>query len=422
VSAATPATPAGPPSPEPAAERVHTPGSLAVALAPGTLLVGVASGIAFPILPIVGVRMGLSLPFIGIILAANRAMRVASSPFVGVLADRVGGRRTLLLGLALQIVVLGLYTLGILTHAVGPLFLLGRLLHGPASGCVFIAAQALALHAGGAAHGGRAAGAVRAAIVLGMPVGLAAGGLLSDTVGDAGAFAIAGGAIVLALGAAYARVPDLRVEFKASVPLRETLKAMRDARLLAIGGLNAMLNFSVGGMILTTLAILVHERHVSALGRNEQGTAGLLMGLMIVTDAAMTPIAGRVGDRWRAHARVAAWSMVILAGGLCAVGLSGSVVGLALGLMLVGLGGAGLEPSLLVLMGSLTPKERRGTGVGMLQFSGDIGGMLGPLVGTALLSSNTKLPYLATAVVVVVFAPLAVWLARLEAQVTPSRT
>jgi MFS family permease len=380
------------------------------------LLVGVASGIAFPILPIVGVRLGLSLPFIGVILAANRAMRVVSSPFVGVLADRFGGRRTLLLGLALQVVVLALYAAGIVTRAVGPFFLLGRLLHGPASGCVFISAQALALHAGGASQSGRTAGAVRAAIVLGMPVGLAAGGLLSDSVGDAGAFAVAGVAMVLAFLAAYARVPDLRVEFRARVPLRETLKAMREPRLLAIGALNTMLNFSVGGMILTTLALLVHERHIAVLGRNEQGTAGLLMGLMIVIDAATTPIAGRLGDRWRAHARVATGAMVLLAAGLCVVGLSPTTAGLALGLALVGMGGAGLEPSLLVLMGRLVPRDRRGTGVGMLQFSGDIGGMLGPLVGTALLTGNTTLPYLATAGLVGVFAPLAVWLARLEAR------
>src|SRR5271154_1971891 len=95
------------------AERDPSPRSLALALAPGTLLAGIAGGIAFPILPIAGLRLGLTLPFIGLILAANRAMRVVSSPFVGLLADRFGGRRTLLVGLALQVAVLGLYAIGI---------------------------------------------------------------------------------------------------------------------------------------------------------------------------------------------------------------------------------------------------------------------------------------------------------------------
>src|SRR5665213_3460433 len=93
--------------------REHSPTSLALALIPGTLLAGIAGGIAFPILPIVGRRLGLSLMFIGVILAANRGMRVLCSPYVGALADRFGGRRTLLVGLMIQIVVMGLYYLGI---------------------------------------------------------------------------------------------------------------------------------------------------------------------------------------------------------------------------------------------------------------------------------------------------------------------
>jgi MFS family permease len=392
----------------------RSPGSLALALAPGTLLAGIAGGIAFPILPIVGLRLGLSLPFIGVILAANRAMRVVSSPVVGVFADRFGGRRTLLVGLAVQIVVLGLFAIGIVAHAAGPFFLAGRLLHGPGSACVFIAAQALALHAGGPSQGGRAAGTVRAAMVLGVPIGLAAGGLLSEAVGDAATFGIAAGAVVLALVAAFLRVPDWRGPIGRRVPLLEALRAMRDRRLCVIGALNWVLNFSVGGMILTTLALLVHERHLSVLSRNEQGTAGLLMGWMIVVDAALTPLAGRIGDRWRAHARVATVAMVFLVAGLAVVGLSHEATGLAAGLALVGAGGAGLGPSLLVLMGNIVPPDRRGTGVGLMQFCGDVGGMLGPLVGTALLAGATAVPYVGTAALSACFIPLAVWLGRVE--------
>lgn len=401
-----------PPASSPPAER--SPRSLALALASGTLLAGVAGGVAFPILPIVGLRLGLSLPFIGLILAANRAMRVVSSPFVGVLADRFGGRRTLLVGLALQIVVMGLYTLGIVTQHPGPFFLAGRLVHGPGSACVFVSAQALALHAGGAAHGGRSAGTVRAAIVLGVPVGLVLGGLLSEAVGDAGTFAIAGGAVVVSLVGAWARVPDLRAPIGKRAPFVETMRAMRDRRLLAVGSLNFALSFAVGGMILTTLALLVHSRHLSLLGRNEQGTAGLLMGWLTIIDSGATPFAGRIGDRWHAHARVATVAVALLVPGLLLVGLSEHLGGIAVGLALLGIGAAGLGPSLLVLMGALVPRERRGTGAGMLQLCGDVGGMAGPLVGTALFAGSTAVPYVGTAVLLACFVPVAAWLARME--------
>jgi MFS family permease len=396
--------------------RVHTPRSLALALTPGTLLAGVAGGIVFPILPIAGLRLGLSLPFIGIILSANRAMRVLSSPLVGALADRYGGRPTLLVGLALQIVVMGLYTLGIITHHAGAFFLGGRLLHGPGSACVFVSAQALALHAGGATHGGRAAGTVRAAIVLGVPVGLLVGGLLSDAVGDAATFAIAAGAVVMALAGAWVSVPDLRPPIARRPPLGETLGAMRDRRLLAVGGLNFALNLAVGGMVLTTLALLVHSRHLSVFARNEQGTAGLLMGWMVIFDAASTPVAGRVGDRWHAHARVAAAGIALLVPGLVLVGVSSGVTGVAAGLAMLGMGAAALGPSLLVVMGTLVPRDRRGTGAGLLQLCGDLGGMIGPLVGTALLVGNTAVPYVGTAALLACFIPVAAWLAALEAR------
>jgi MFS family permease len=407
-----------PPSPSSPPER--SPFALTLGLFPGTLLVGVAGGIAFPILPIVGVRLGLPLAFIGLILAANRAVRVVSSPFVGALADRFGGRRTMLVGLFLQIVVMGLYALGIITGHVGALFLIGRLVHGLASACVFVSAQALALRAGGATHGGRMAGTVRAAIVLGVPVGLTVGGLLSDRVGDAATFEIAGGAVVIALIAAWITVPDLRASIARRAPFGQTMRAMGDRRLLAIGGLNFALSFAAGGMVLTTLALLVHSRHISVFARSEKGTAGLLMGLMTILDAAATPLAGRLGDRFRAHARVATGALITLVPGLVLVGLSKDATGIAIGIALIGLGTAGLGPSLLVLMGEIVPRDRQGMGAGLLQFCGDLGGMLGPLIGTALFAGDVAIPYLGTAALVACFVPAAAWLARIERRSVPA--
>ncbi len=229
--------------------------SLALALAPGTLLAGIAGGIVFPIFPIVGDRVGgLSAPFIGVILASNRAMRVVSAPFIGVLADRIGARRTLLLGLALQIGVIGLYIAGLVTHHEGAGFLAGRILHGPGSACVFVAAQALALQSGG---GGQTAGTVRAAIVLGVPIGFGVGGMLADSIGDVSTFAIAGASVIGALIAASITVPDLRAKVASRPSIMSAVREMRDVRVLAIGGLNFALSFAAGGMILTTLALLV---------------------------------------------------------------------------------------------------------------------------------------------------------------------
>jgi len=397
---------------------VVRPRSLALALAPGTLLAGVAGGIVFPIFPIVGLRVGLSLPFIGVILAANRAVRVVTSPLIGMIADRFGCRRTMLAGLAIQIVVIGLYLLGMVIGHPGACFLGGRMLHGVGSACVFVSAQSLALHGAGPAKGGGTAGVVRAAIVIGVPIGLAAGGLLADLIGEEWTFGVAGLAVVVALIGATFTVPDLGTRARVRPPLTATLRAMRDRRMLAIGSLNFAIGFTAGGMILSTLTLLVASHHIVLFGRDVQGTAGLLMGWMTILDAIVTPFAGRLGDQRHAHARVGAASMLLLVGGLVAIGLSHATIGLAFGLALVGFGTAGLGPSLLVLLGELTPIEQRGTGVGLMQLCGDSGGMLGPLVGTALFVGSSTLPYLATAGLVLCFLPVALWLARLERRAT----
>lgn len=387
--------------------------SLALALVPGTLLAGIAGGIAFPIFPIVGQRVGLSLPFIGAILAANRAVRVVAAPSIGMLADRVGGRRTLLVGLAVQIVVFALYALGLMMHHAGIGFLSGRLLHGIGSACVFVSAQALALQAGGSSSGSTA-GAVRASIVLGIPVGFVVGGVLSDAYGEVATFAISAASVAMALVAASLTLPDRRVAVRTRRSIMDSLRAMRDRRLLALGGLNFALSFAAGGMVLTTMAILVQHRHLAVFGRNTQGSSGLLMGLMSVTDAVCTPFLGRLGDRLRAHARIAGVSTAVVALGLVFIGLTTHVAGTALGIVLVGLGTAGLGPSVLVLMGAVVPPEDRGTGTGLLQLCGDVGAMLGPLVGTTLFADSISLPYLLTAVLVACFIPVAFSLASIE--------
>ncbi len=376
------------------------------------LLAGVAGGIAFPILPLIGVQFGLPIPFIGIILAANRAMRVVSSPIVGVMTDRFGGRRTLIVGLLLQIVVMLLYTLGVTTGHPGAFFLAGRMLHGPGSACVFVAGQALALHAGGKAHGGRTAATVRAAMSVGVPLGLVAGGILSDRWGNVTTLE---GALVGILSAALVAVwlvPDLRVAVPKRSGWSEMVGAIADRRLLLIGALTFAVTFSAQGMVLTTLTLLVHARRVSLVGLGVQGSSSLLMGLMVISAAGIMPFAGRWGDRFRIHASIALVGIIVLPPALALIALVPTPLGLVTGLTLMGLATGALSPSLLALVGEIVPQERRGMAVGVLQLCGDIGGTLGPLVGTVLFAGSFRAPYLATAILLVCFIPLAVRLVR----------
>jgi ACDE family multidrug resistance protein len=400
------------PGPEASHRAGRGPDGGALGIVPGVLLAGIAGGIAFPILPIVGERFHLKLAFIGVILAANRAVRIVANPVVGAMVDRFGGRRTHLLGLALQVAVMLLFALGVSTGHPGALFLAGRMLHGVGSSCVFVSGQVLALHAGGRAHSGRAAGIVRAAMAVGVPIGLATGGLLSDSIGEVRTFEAAAVAVLAAAAAAFVLVPDLRATSRPVAGLGAIARALADRRLAAIGALNLVATFSAGGMVLTTLVLLVERRHVSIFHLGDESTAGLLMGWMVIAEAIATPAAGRLGDALRAHARIAAAGTVLLVPALVVVAFASNLGPLFLGLALIGVAVAALGPSLLALLSTLVERERRGTAVGLLQLAGDAGGALGPLLGTALFAGDERRAYVFAAIACACFVPLAVWLAR----------
>lgn len=374
-----------------------TPGRLILSLAPAVMLAGVAGGIAFPILPIVGMRVGLPLAFIGLVLAANRITRVLVSTHVGMLVDRLGGRRILIAGLVLLVIVMMCFDLGVRTTHPGVYFLAGRVVHGVGSSCVFVAAQALAIHGGGAEHGGRVGGAVRAVAQIGVPIGLVAGGFLSDLLGEGRTFEVAAVALVAAAVHAFANVPDLRGPLGLRSSVVAALRGFVDLRLAAVGALGFASAFAGSGMVLTMTTLMVHARHLSAFGLPERATASVLMGWLCLSEAASMPWFGRAGDRRNAHAPIAVAGLALTVPALMMLAWSDRVVTVGAGLFVLGLAVGALGPSLLALVGRIVPAERLGLGVGALQVATDIGGALGPLVGTALFTGSLALPFLVTA-------------------------
>ncbi len=394
------------------------------AIAPGILLAGVAGGIAFPILPVFGQRAGLSLAFIGVILAANRAVRVVVNPIVGMLADRFGGRRTLLAGLLIQIGVMGLFWLGVTTAHTGFFFLAGRIVHGAGSSCVFVAGQALALHSAGPKKGGQAGGIVRAAMQIGVPVGLVLGGILADTIGEARTFEAAAGALLVATLGAYVLVPDLRVTMKGRPPLLKSLSILGDKRLAAIGSLNFAAAFASSGLVLTTATLFVQARHLAIGHLPERTSASIFMGLLVVSEGVTMPFLGRLGDRKAAHAWVAAVGMVLMIPALLVIAAARHPLTYGLGLAFLGASVAGLGPSVLALIGELVEPHLRGLAVGAIQVCADLGGAAGPLFGTALFATSFTLPYEVSALVIASFLPAAFWLTRARpkvASLSPAR-
>jgi MFS family permease len=130
----------------------------------------------------------------------------------GILADRVGAKRTLLSGLALQAVIIVLY---LFVREVGPFYLLA-FVFGVSYGGVMPLYALVTREYFGERVMGAAYGAVFLISTLGMGLGSFAGGVLYDRLGSytwlyAGSFAIGAAAVVLALSFRAPRALPLAV-------------------------------------------------------------------------------------------------------------------------------------------------------------------------------------------------------------------
>jgi MFS family permease len=405
------------------AERHHTVRA-AWAIAPAVIIAGVGGGMAFPILPSVGLASGLSLPFIGTILAANRLGRVVANPWVGAAVDRFGGRAVLTAGVLAQIVVFALYMLGVWTGCPGPCFLVGRLLHGPTSACVFIGSQTLALHLGSGPHRGLATSIVSSALAAGTPVGLVVGGILAGYIGPLGAFAVAALMPPVAAWAAWRFVPRIVAPAHTRLSLSVAVWSMVDGRIAAIAAANFVTNFAANGIVLATLSFVVAHRQIVLGGVPHQAITGCLMGLLIVATLFVTPVVGRLSDRTGKRARIAATGFALMGTGLICLRQAHSSQLMAAGLAAVGAGGAAVAVPLLSLLGDTVAADRRGSTLGGLQLFSDLGGTLGPVVGTAYLTTSDTAAYTLAAVLTVGMLPIMLGLARrersLEADLRPA--
>jgi MFS family permease len=354
------------------------------AVAPGVLLAGVAGGLAFPILPAIGLERGLPAFVIGAILAANRLSRIVAGPFVGTLADRSGARRMLLWGLFGQVGVMLLYLLAVTTPYTALCFFLGRLLHGPCAAAVFVAGQALALRSGGREHGGLAAGTVKAAMAVGLPLGVLLGSLLHDRLGAVGLFESSIAALLMATAFASRFVPDLPVVARRTPPFA----LLQNSRVAALGALNFAVTFSALGVVLTALPLL--NRHAATLP----------MGLLVLSMGAGTFLSARFGA-------FPVLSAAVLPFGLLTLGLIGHPL---IGAVATGLAAGVLSASVTTQLNAAVAPEQVGAASGWLQLCGDLGGVAGPLLASALLSQGAPLLWLGSAAVLLMFIPVALWL------------
>ncbi|WP_307862069.1 MFS transporter [Nocardioides sp. SYSU D00065] len=119
---------------------------------------------------------------------------------------------------------------------------------------------------------------------------------------------------------------------------------------------------------------------IDQLQRAAPIVSGFLLGYV-----AMLPLIGRIADL-RGRVPVLVMALVLFALGSLVTTLAYDMPSIVAGRFLQGVGGGGLVPATLALVADLYPVQRRGVPLGVVSAVQEIGSVLGPLFGAAVLA------------------------------------
>jgi MFS family permease len=352
----------------------------------GTSLSLIGDTSLYAVLPTHTVEAGVALTAVGILLSANRFIRLILNGPVGWVYDRSPRRYLFVTALFIGAGSTAIYAL---TLGFWPL-LVGRLLWGLAWAGIWIGGNTIILDMSQPHDRGRWVGIYQAFFFMGASGGSMLGGFLTDWLGYHQAMGI--GATLTFMGAviAWLFLPETRD----LQPAENTLKlptmpeaslnspATRRSELASAMGLLAVNRLVLAGVLLPTLGLFL----LGQIGESTQ-VAGITIGVATLTGIALgatgfismlaTPVMGglsdRVGNRWQ----VAAGGLIP---GMAGFGLLafGSPLTLLLAIPLTAVTGGSNQGISTALVGDLSGAGQRGQRLGILFTIGDLTSAIGP--------------------------------------------
>jgi MFS family permease len=383
-----------------------------VSIGLGTALSLMGDAALYAVLPTNTAAAGVSLASVGVLLSANRWIRLPLNGLAGIAYDRWPRRWLFSIAMFIGAISTALYAF---TTGFWPL-LAGRLLWGLAWSGIWVGGNTIVLDVSTAQDRGRLTGLYQLCFYLGATLGFPVGGLLTDWLGYHPALIAA--TVVTALGAVFSAftLPETRgwqrvsatvvAEQQPSPAVGTPLaRPAGDAggpaappaagvstkmSLVAATLLYGANRFVVAGVLSATLALLVQERWGEvrlAAAQAPLGIAtitGLLLGLSTLTSMFAAPMAGhwsdRIGNRWRVVSRMLLPGLLGTA--LLAVGQPMLIV---FGVVLSALAAGSSQSLATTLLGDLARRERLGRTLGSMHTFGDLCSALAPPLAYAVL-------------------------------------
>ncbi|MEA3351794.1 MAG: MFS transporter [Chloroflexota bacterium] len=370
----------------------------------GTCLSLLGDSSLYTILPTNTVAAGVSVASVGILLSANRFIRLILNGPAGIAYDRWPRRPLFVSALFIGALSTGVYAL---TRGFWPL-LLGRLLWGLAWAGIWVGGNTIVLDIVDDENRGRWVGIYQLSFFLGASCGAMLGGWLTDWVGFHQTMLI--NTALTSVGAVIALIflPETRpakhhpddTETDSQRPLASN--KTEKAELFSITALFSVNRLVMAGILMSTFGIFMKNQigeQVQFAGHSIGITTltGLGLGLSTLIAMGSAPLIGgvsdRIGNRWRA----AAGGLVpgIVGFGLMALGLRLSIL---LGIPLIATASGSNQGLSTALSGDLGNGQKQSRRLGMLFTFGDFASAIGPPLAYALMPLiGIKVLYFASA-------------------------
>jgi MFS family permease len=342
--------------------------------------------------------LGIGLGVVGVLLGANRMVRIPGNLLAGTFYDRMRRRPLFLLGLALGVLSTLSYSL---VRGFWPL-LAGRLLWGVSWSLINVGGYTMILDRSSTADRGRMTGLYQMAFALGLTISPILGGTLTDSLGFQHAVRIC--ALVSGFGflVALIALPETRrqeaaddgprVEGLPQKTSRDLLGVLRrmDWQILASGYIYLVVLFVNSGVLMSTISLYLEQRWGASipLGATAIGVAslgGLLLALRSALGIVAGPVAGVLSDLMGNRWPVVRGGLLLGSGGFVVLAVLTSVEAVPAGVALISLSAGALAATVTALVGDLAERQRQSLTMGGLATAGDIGSALGPVFAFGLL-------------------------------------
>ena len=337
----------------------------------------------YTVLPTHTAQAGIALGGVGILLSANRLIRVPLNGPAGLVYDRLPRRGLFIASLFIGALSTALYAA---TRGFWPL-LAGRLLWGLAWSGIWVGGATMILDVAADRERGRWTGLYQTWFFLGSAAGALAGGVFTDWLGYAMTMWLGAGVTAFGGLVALLLLPETRPASPAGaargLALPSLLRLGKGVWLAAF--LHGINRFVIAGVLSATLALLVQRNLVTLpLPVGVASLTGILMAGRTLFSTFSAPLAGglsdRFGDRWKV-------TLAGLLAGAVSMGLLGrsDPFSILSGILLGALASGGLQTLVTAIIGDQVSLPQRGQAIGLLHTAGDLGSALGPPVAYAML-------------------------------------